>query len=94
MFWNAKNIEDFFEPQGCNEKKQIQNLAPERVGINYQNSCIAGLRNGITAKICKKKLNMPLGEHIWDDMRNVHDKFHEFIMHRKVDMNFSLFFIL
>jgi hypothetical protein len=55
MFWNAKNIEDFFEPQGCNEKKQIQNLAPERVGINYQNSCIAGLRNGITAKICKKK---------------------------------------
>jgi hypothetical protein len=38
-----------------------------------------------------QQLNMPLGEHIWDDMGKVHDKFHEFFMHRKVDMNLSLF---
>jgi hypothetical protein len=34
---------------------------------------------------------MPLGEHIRDDIRNVHDKFNEFIMHRKGDINLSLF---
>jgi hypothetical protein len=30
-----KNDEDISGPQGCNEEKHIQNLALERVGINY-----------------------------------------------------------
>jgi hypothetical protein len=37
-------------------------------------------------------LNMPLGERIMDDMRSVHDKFHEFSMYRKGDINLSLIF--
>jgi hypothetical protein len=35
---------------------------------------------------------MPLGERIMDDMRSVHDKFHEFSMYRKGDINLSLIF--
>jgi hypothetical protein len=38
-----------------------------------------------------QQLNMPLGENIMDDMRSVHDKSHEFSMHRDADMNISLF---
>jgi hypothetical protein len=34
---------------------------------------------------------MPLCEHIRDYMKNVHAKFHEFNMHRDVDVNLSLF---
>jgi hypothetical protein len=33
---------------------------------------------------------MPLGEMVRDDMRSVHDKFHEFSMHKKGDINLSL----
>jgi hypothetical protein len=42
---------------------------------------------------CKniQQLNMPLGEHIGDDMRDEHAKFYEFSIHRKVDINLSLF---
>jgi hypothetical protein len=35
---------------------------------------------------------MALGEHIGDDMRSEHAKFHEFSMHRNRDINLSLFF--
>jgi hypothetical protein len=34
---------------------------------------------------------MPLGEQIRDDMGSVHAKFQEFSMHRKGDINLSLF---
>jgi len=34
---------------------------------------------------------MPLGEHIRDDMGSVHAEFHKFSMHRKGDINLSLF---
>jgi hypothetical protein len=34
---------------------------------------------------------MPLGEQIRDDVRSMHANFHEFSMHRKGDMNLSLF---
>jgi hypothetical protein len=34
---------------------------------------------------------MPLLEKIWDDMRSVHGKFHEFTMHIKGDISLSLF---
>jgi hypothetical protein len=34
---------------------------------------------------------MPLGDHIRDDIRSMHAKFCEFIMHIKEDMNLSLF---
>jgi hypothetical protein len=33
---------------------------------------------------------MPLLEQIWYDMRSVYDKFHEFSMHKKGDINLSL----
>jgi hypothetical protein len=35
---------------------------------------------------------MTLGEHLKDDIRRLHDKFHEFTMHRKVDINLSFSF--
>jgi hypothetical protein len=35
--------------------------------------------------------NVPLGEHIWDDLRSVHVKRHEFRKHRGGDMNLSSF---
>jgi hypothetical protein len=38
-------------------------------------------------------LSMPIGEHIRNEMRNMHDKCHEFSMHRNQDMNLSLFSI-
>jgi hypothetical protein len=38
-----------------------------------------------------QELNVPLGEHIWDCMRSVHDKFHEIRKHRGGDTNFSSF---
>jgi hypothetical protein len=34
---------------------------------------------------------MPLDERIRDGMRSMHDKFHEFSMHIKGDINLSLF---
>jgi hypothetical protein len=34
---------------------------------------------------------MPLGEQIRDDMRSVHDKFQEFSMYIKGDINLSFF---
>jgi hypothetical protein len=34
---------------------------------------------------------VPLDEHLWDDMRSLHAEFHEFIMHRKGDIDLSLF---
>jgi hypothetical protein len=34
---------------------------------------------------------MPLGEQICDGMRSVHDKFNEFIRHKKGDINLSSF---
>jgi hypothetical protein len=34
---------------------------------------------------------MPLGEHIRDDMRRMHAKFHEFSRQRKGDINLSSF---
>jgi hypothetical protein len=34
---------------------------------------------------------MPLGEHTQNDMRNMHAKFHEFIWHKKGDINLSSF---
>jgi hypothetical protein len=38
-----------------------------------------------------QKLNVPLGDHLWDDMRSLHVKFHEFIMSGKEDIDLSLF---
>jgi hypothetical protein len=35
---------------------------------------------------------MPLGELFRNDMRRMHAKFNEFSMHRKGDINLSLFF--
>jgi hypothetical protein len=34
---------------------------------------------------------MPLGEHIRNEMRNMHAKCHEFSIHRNDDMDLSLF---
>ncbi len=39
----------------------------------------------------KYNLNMPLGEQICDGMRSAHDKFNEFIRHKKGDINLSSF---
>jgi hypothetical protein len=36
---------------------------------------------------------MPLGEHIRNGMKSMHAKFHEFSMHKDVDMNLSLFLL-
>jgi hypothetical protein len=33
-----------------------------------------------------------LGDKLWDDMRSVHAKFHEFILYRSADMNISLLY--
>jgi hypothetical protein len=33
---------------------------------------------------------VPLGEYLWDDMRSVHAKFHDFIKNRGGDINLSL----
>jgi hypothetical protein len=44
------------------------------------------LRNDTAAK-----RSTPLGEHIIDVIKRVHDKFHEFRMHRGGDMNLSSF---
>jgi hypothetical protein len=38
-----------------------------------------------------QQLNVPLGDHLWDDMRSLHAEFHEFIMNRKGDIDLSLF---
>jgi hypothetical protein len=37
---------------------------------------------------------MPLDEHIWNEMRNLHARFHEFSIHKNEDMNLSLFSFL
>jgi hypothetical protein len=34
---------------------------------------------------------MPLGEHIRNNMKSMHAKFHEFRMYKDADMNLSLF---
>jgi hypothetical protein len=47
---------------------------------------MAELRNDTAAK-----RSTPLGEHIIDVIKRVHDKFHEFRMHRGGDMNLSSF---
>jgi hypothetical protein len=47
------------------------------------------IRKDITAKISSN--GVPLGEQIKVDMRSTHTKFHEFSMHRKGDINLSLF---
>jgi hypothetical protein len=38
-----------------------------------------------------QQLNVPLGEHIWNDLRSVQTKLHEFRKHRGGDMNLSSF---
>jgi hypothetical protein len=38
-----------------------------------------------------QQLNVPLAKHLLDDMRSLHAEFHEFIMHKKEDVDLSLF---